>query len=63
MDTRLPLLVTLAFMAAPAAAQDPYDRDPQIIVRERVRDVIRGHVLVKETLRGYQGRDRGPEQT
>lgn len=63
MHTRLPLIMTLALAAAPAAAQDPYDRDPRIVIRERVHDVIRGGVLVKETTRAYQGRDRGPDQT
>ena len=63
MHTRLPIIMTLALAAAPASAQDPYDRDPRLVIRERVRDVIRGNVLVKETGRAYQGRDRGPEQT
>jgi DUF4097 and DUF4098 domain-containing protein YvlB len=63
MHTRLPLIMTLALAAVPAAAQDPYDRDPRIVIREHVRDVIRGTVLVKETTRAYQGRDRGPDRT
>jgi hypothetical protein len=46
------VIVGLALPGAPAAAQD---RDPRIIIREVVRDVVRG----------YQGRARnaGPEQT
>lgn len=73
MQTRLPLalarivgtalVVALTSVARPVAAQDPDDRDPRIVVREQVRDVIRGHVLVRGTPRAYQGRDRGPEQT
>lgn len=45
-------IVGLALAAAPAAAQD---RDPRIVIRESVRDVVRA----------YQGRGRnnGPEQT
>jgi len=63
MQTRLPLAVTLILVAAPLAAQDPYDRDPRIVIREQVRDVIRGTVTVRGGARAYQGRDRGPEQT
>jgi DUF4097 and DUF4098 domain-containing protein YvlB len=63
MHTRLPLIISLALAAVPAAAQDPYDRDPRIVIRERVRDVIRPTMTVTEIARAYQGRDRGPEQT
>jgi putative adhesin len=60
---KLPIIVTLALTALPAAAQDPYDPDPRSVIRERVRDVVRRHVAVKEVTRAYQGRNRGPEQT
>lgn len=63
MHTRLPLIVTLVLAAVPAAAQDPYDRDPRVVVRERVQDIVRRKTSVKEFVRAYQGRDRGPEQT
>ena len=63
MQTRLPLVITLTLIAAPLAAQDPYDRDPRSVMREQARDVIRGRVVVRENPRAYQGRDRGPEQT
>jgi DUF4097 and DUF4098 domain-containing protein YvlB len=62
MQIRLPIVVTLTLVAAPLAAQDPHDRDPRIVVREQVRDVIRDHTVVRSA-RAYQGRDRGPEQT
>src|SRR5437016_3066235 len=61
--TFIVLVVANLTIATPAAAQDPYDRDPRVVGRERVRDVIPRNVLVKETARAYQGRDRGPEQT
>jgi DUF4097 and DUF4098 domain-containing protein YvlB len=57
------LVITLTLVAAPLAAQDPYDRDPRLVIREQVRDVIRGSVTVRDGARAYQGRDRGPEQT
>jgi DUF4097 and DUF4098 domain-containing protein YvlB len=60
MQTRLPFLLMLTVAAAPAAAQDPHDRDPRLAIREQVRDVIRGPA---GGARAYQGRDRGPEQT
>ncbi len=63
MQIRLPIVVALTLVAAPLAAQDPYDRDPRIVVREQVRDVIRDQVEVRRAARAYQGRDRGPEQT
>jgi DUF4097 and DUF4098 domain-containing protein YvlB len=63
MQTRLPLVVTLTLVAAPLAAQDPYERDPRLVIKEQVRDVIRGPVVVRGAARAYQGRDRGPEQT
>lgn len=65
MPTRLPFIVTLALVAAPAAAQhpDPYDRDPRLVIREAVNGVIRGTRPIRENARAYQGRDRGPEQT
>src|SRR5437867_4249829 len=60
------ILTTVTFMsiAASVAGQtiDPYDPDPKIVIRERVRDVIKSRELVK-VARAYQGRDRGPEQT
>jgi len=62
MHIRLPLIVTLVLAAVPAAAQDPYDRDPRVVVRERVQDIVRRKTSVKESVRAYQGRDRGPEQ-
>jgi DUF4097 and DUF4098 domain-containing protein YvlB len=55
--------VTLTLVAAPLAAQDPYDRDPRLVIKEQVRDVVRGPVVVRGSARAYQGRDRGPEQT
>ena len=59
---KLPLTIALALAAVPAAAQDPYDRDPRLVIRERVRDVVRKEELAKRT-GAYQGRNRGPEQT
>jgi DUF4097 and DUF4098 domain-containing protein YvlB len=58
------LLVMTGVMAAaiPAAAQNPHDPDPTLVVRERVRDVVRGSGRVDAPAR-YQGRDRGPERT
>src|SRR5262245_50351989 len=63
MQSRFPIVVTLTLVAAPLAAQDPYDRDPRIVVREQVREVLRDHAVVRGGARVYQGRDRGPEQT
>jgi len=72
MQNRLALVAMLSVAAVPiAAAQDPYDPDPRIAVREVVRDVVRDHVqsvmrervVTPRTARAYQGRDRGPEQT
>lgn len=63
MQTRLPFIVALALVAAPAAAQDPHDRDPRAVVREAMRDAIRGVRPIGEHARAYQGRERGPEQT
>lgn len=62
--SRLLMTAGLMAVAIPAAAQDPdpYDRDPKIVVRERVRDVLPSRVRVDARTR-YQGRDRGPEQT
>src|SRR4051794_8839089 len=56
--------VTLA-AGLPAAAQPPHDADPRIVIREQVRDVIRGVPVVKERelARAYQGRNRGPEES
>jgi DUF4097 and DUF4098 domain-containing protein YvlB len=59
---KLPLTIALALAAVPAAAQDPYDRDPRLVIRERVRDVVRKEELAKRA-GAYQGRNRGPEQT
>ena len=61
MHIKLRFLAMATLIAVPAAAQDPYDRDPRLVIRETVRDVIRGPVVVDA--RAYQGRDRGPEQT
>lgn len=67
MRPTLPLLVTflpaLAIGAVSASAQGANDRDPRVVARERMRDIIDPHAIVKETLRAYQGRDRGREQT
>jgi DUF4097 and DUF4098 domain-containing protein YvlB len=65
MHTRLPVIAALALAAAPAAAQhpDPYDRDPRLVIREAVKDVVRGLRPIGDNARAYQGRDRGPEQT
>src|SRR5437867_2327699 len=61
------ILTTVTFMsiAASVAAQtvsDPYDPDPKIVIRESVREVIKGGARIRAA-RAYQGRDRGPEQT
>lgn len=63
MRLRVPIVVGVSgLIAAAAAAQDRYDPDPKIVIREAVRDVIKSGSLVKVG-RAYQGRDRGPEQT
>jgi DUF4097 and DUF4098 domain-containing protein YvlB len=53
------VIAGLAMVAAPALGQDDGQR---IVVREMVRDVLRG---VTREIRpgGYQGRNNGPEQT
>jgi DUF4097 and DUF4098 domain-containing protein YvlB len=64
MHTRFPLAAILTLTALPAAAQDPSDRDPRLVIREQVRDVIAGsRTTVRGSVHAYQGRDRGPEQT
>src|SRR5262249_32929145 len=59
------LLVFAGLMAAtiPAAAQDPYDPDPKVVVRERVREVVTGRVRIEAPPARRQGRERGPERT
>src|SRR6266508_2485961 len=57
------LTAVLMLAALPAAAQNPHDPDPRLVIRERVRDVIRGTAPIEERSRAYQGRDRGTEQT
>jgi DUF4097 and DUF4098 domain-containing protein YvlB len=60
--SRFLIAVGLAAAAIPAAAQDPSDRVPTIVVRERVKDVLPERVWVEFPSR-YQGRGRGAEQT
>lgn len=55
-------LATFGFVAVSAVAQDRTGPDHRIVIRDAVREVLRGH-SVKELARAYQGRDRGPEQT
>jgi hypothetical protein len=53
------VIAGLALMATPALGQDDGQR---IVVREMVRDVLRG-VTREVRPGGYQGRNNGPEQT
>jgi len=60
------VLVGVLAAAGSVAAQDPHDRDPRIVVREQVHDIIRTIPVVggkSVTPHAYQGRNRGPEQT
>ncbi len=55
------LLIIAGLFATPipAAPQNPYDTDPTPVIRERVRDVIRG----RERDRSFHYQGRGTEQT
>jgi len=67
MRRTLVLLVTVVAAAAPlAAAQDPHEPDPRIVIREQVHDIIHSLPAIKTktvVAHAYQGRNRGPEQT
>lgn len=59
------LVLIILAAAAPLAAQEPHDREPRLVIRETVRDVIRSLPTPSATTpgRAYQGRNRGSEQS